>query len=95
MSELKFSIEALEIMEEFISGFPIALRESYRNKIMRGIEYQLLKQGLHEVTKDVFFESLDETLPKSFEPVILRFKDPQRLSGMVASQRAVDGSSPQ
>jgi multimeric flavodoxin WrbA len=61
---------------------------------MKGVEYQLLKKRLNKITKDILFESLDENLPKSFEPVILRFKDPKRLSGMVASQKGVDKANP-
>lgn len=90
MSDMQFSDNAKEIMEKLISSFPIVIRKSYRDKIMKGIEYQLLKKGLNEVTKDILFESLDETLPKSFDPIILRFKDPQKLSDMVASQKEVD-----
>ena len=94
MSDIQFSVEAKEIMEKFISIFPVAIRESYRIKIMKGVEYQLLKKGLSEVSKDIFLKSLDETLAKSFEPIILRFKDPQKLSGMVASQKEVDKENP-
>jgi len=94
MSDIKFSNEAKEVMEKFFASFPVAIRESYRNKIMKGVEYQLLKKGLSEVTKDIFLKSLDETLPKSFEPIILRFKDPQKLSTMVTSQKEVDKENP-
>ena len=53
MSDMQFSDDTREIMEKFISSFPIAIRESYRSKIMKGVEYQLLKKGLNEVTKDI------------------------------------------
>lgn len=94
MSDLKFSDEAKEVLEKFISIFPLAIRESYRNKTMKGVEYQLLKKGLNEVTKDIFLESLEETFLKSFEPIIMRFRDPQKLSGMVASQKEIDKTNP-
>ena len=94
MADIQFTDDAQEVLEQFMAHFPIAIRESYKTRIMRGVEYQLLKKGLNKVTKDVFFESLDESLSKSFEPVILRFTDPERLSGMVASQKEVDGKRP-
>jgi len=94
MSDIQFSDEAKKVMENFISGFPAAIRESYKNKITKGVEYQLLKKGLTEVTKDIFIASLEETLSKSFEPIILRCKDPQKLSAMVASQKEIDEENP-
>jgi hypothetical protein len=71
MTEIAFSDEAKEVLEKFIASFPLGVRASYKDKIMRGVEYQLLTQGLTVVTKDVFFQSLDETFPRSFEPLIL------------------------
>jgi multimeric flavodoxin WrbA len=94
MSDTKLSNEAKEVMENVLSIFPSVIRESYKTKIMKGVEYLLLKKGLTEVTKDVFLEALEETLLKSFEPVILRFKDPQKISDMVASQKEVDEKNP-
>jgi len=94
MSGIKFSDEAQEVIEKFFASFPVAIRESYRNKIMKNVEYQLLKNGLSEMTRDIFLKSLDETLSKSFEPIILRVKDPQKLSAMVASQKEVDKENP-
>jgi len=94
MTEIAFSDEAKEVLEKFIASFPLGVRASYKDEIMRGVEYQLLKKGLTVATKDVFFQSLDETFPRSFEPLILRLKDPQRFSRMVAAQKEVDNSTP-
>ena len=39
MDELIFADDMRETMGQFLAVFPDATRESYRNKLMRGIEY--------------------------------------------------------
>ncbi len=94
MNNIKLSDEAKDVLEKLISVFPLASRESCRQKIMKGIDYQLLKQSSSEATKDILLKALEETLAKSFEPVILKFKSPEKLSGIVASQKQVDKENP-
>jgi multimeric flavodoxin WrbA len=94
MSDIKFSDEAKAIMEQFLSRFPVAIRESYRNKTMKGVEYQLLKHGCIEVAKDLLLEAIEGSLEKSFEPVILGLKDPKKLSDIAASQKEVNKENP-
>jgi multimeric flavodoxin WrbA len=94
MDELIFADEVRETMEQFMAVFPDSTRESYRIRLMRGIEYQALKKGVSRVTRDMFIAALGETFPKSFDPLVMRFKDPQGLSAMVSRQKEVDRSRP-
>ena len=94
MEKLAFADDGREIYEQFMAIFPDATREGYRKRILRGIEYQLLRKGGTLVTREVFLDALDDTLPRSFEPLSLRFKDPKRLSAMVGSQKEVDRTNP-
>ena len=94
MTDLNFADDAKKLMEQFLSSFPVAIRDSYRAKVLKGVEYCLLKQKLSQVTKDVFFEGLSEAFPKSFEPLLLRFKDPHKLTEMMTSQKKIDEENP-
>jgi len=92
--DLNFAEDARELMEQFIASFPAAIRESYRARVLKGVEYQMLKRGLSRVSKDVFMDGLCESFPKSFEPLLLRFKDPEKLTGMMAAQKKIDEKNP-
>ena len=94
MTDVNLADDALELMEQFIASFPAAIRESYREKVLKGVEYQMLKRGLSRVNKDVFIDGLCEAFPKSFEPLLLRFKDPEKLTGMMAAQKKIDEEHP-
>lgn len=94
MTELNFADDAREMMEQFLAAFPAAIKESYRTKVLKGVEYRMLKEGVSSVSRDIFIDGLFEAFPKSFEPLLLRFRDPQRLSGMVASQKKIDEGNP-
>lgn len=94
MTDLNFADDAKELMEQFISSFPVAIKESYRAKVLKGVEYHLLKKRLSEVTKDVFVDGLYEAFPKSFEPLLLHFKDPEKLTSMMVSQKKIDEENP-
>lgn len=94
MAEIKFSDEAKEALEQFLAPFPSVSRETNRLKVMRGVEYQLLKKGVGEATMDIFLEAIGETFPKSFEPLTLRFKDPESLTALVANQKKVNEENP-
>lgn len=94
MKELIFADDMRETMGQFLAVFPDATRESYRNKLMRGIEYQALKKEVSLVTRDMFIDALGDTFPKSFDPLVLRFKDPKGLSAMVSMQKEVDRAHP-
>lgn len=94
MKELIFADDMRETMDQFLGVFPDATRESCRNKLMRGIEYQALKNGVTLVTRDMFIDALEDTFPKSFDPLVMRFKDPKGLSAMVSRQKEVDREHP-
>ena len=94
MAEIQFADDAREVMDQFIAYFPEAIKESYKTKVLKGVEYQLLKRGLTVASKDVFIDALYEVFPKSFDPMLLRFKDPQKLAGMVEAQKKVDEKNP-
>jgi multimeric flavodoxin WrbA len=94
MKDLRFTDDVRETMEQFLAVFPDATRESYRNRLTGGIEYQALKKGVTLITRDMFMEAMEDTFPKSFDPLIRRFKDPQGLSEMVSRQKAVDRANP-
>ncbi len=94
MADLIFADDARETMEQFMAVFPDATRESYRIRLMRGLEYQALKKGVSRVTRDMFIDALGETFPKSFDPLVMRFKDPQGLTAMVTAQKEVDRARP-
>ena len=94
MDKLIFADDARETMERFMAVFPDATRDSYRRRLMRGIEYQALKKGVSQVTREMFIDALGETFPKSFDPMVMRFKDPKALAAMVAGQKEVDRAHP-
>ena len=94
MAEIQFADDAREIMDQFIASFPEAIKESYKTKVLKGVEYQILKKGLTLASKDVFIDALYEAFPKSFEPLLLRYKDPEKLTGMMAAQKKIDEENP-
>jgi len=94
MAEVQFADGAREIMEQFIASFPEATKESYKTKVLKGVEYQLLKKGLTVASKDLLIDALYEVFPKSFDPLLLRFKDPQKLASMMEKQKKVDEKNP-
>jgi len=94
MEEMIFADDVRETMDQFLGVIPDATRASYRSRLMRGIEYQALKKGVTLVSRDMFIEAMEGTFPKSFDPLIRRFKDPQGLSEMVSRQKAVDRANP-
>jgi multimeric flavodoxin WrbA len=94
MAQVQFADDAREIMEQFVASFPEAIKESYKTKILKGVEYQLLKKGLDVASKDIFIDALYEIFPKSFDPLLLRFKDPQKLKSMMEEQKKVDEANP-
>ena len=94
MTDLNFADDAKELMEQFLSSFPVAIRDSNRAKVLKGIEYCLLKRQLSQVTKDIFFDGLSEAFPKSFEPLLLRFTDTKKLTKMMSAQKKIDEENP-
>ena len=94
MAEIQFADDAREIMDQFIASFPEAIKESYKTKVLKGVEYQILKKGLTLASKDVFIDALYEAFPKSFEPLLLRYKDPQKLTSMMTAQKKIDEEHP-
>ena len=94
MAEVQFADDAREIMKQFIASFPQAIKESYETKVLKGVEYQLLKKGLAVASKDILIDALYEVFPKSFDPLLLRFKDPQKLTSMMEQQKKVDETNP-
>ena len=94
MIEVQFADDAREIMKKFITSFPEAIKESYKTKVLKGVEYQLLKKGLAVASKDILIDALYEVFPKSFDPLLLRFKDPQKLTSIMEEQKKVDDTNP-
>ena len=94
MAEVQFADDARGIMEQFIASFPEATKESYKAKVLKGVEYQLLKKGLTVASKDLLIDALYDVFPKSFDPLLLRFKDPQRLTSMMEKQKKVNETNP-
>lgn len=92
--EIPFTDDARELMEQFMAYFPAAMRDSYRRKVLRGVEYQMLKQGVPQASRAVLLDGLCEAFPKSFEPLLLRFKDPERLRRLMAAQKTIDQDHP-
>ena len=54
MAEIQFADDAREVMDQFIAFFPEAIKESYKTKVLKGVEYQLLKRGLYGSVKRCF-----------------------------------------
>ena len=71
MAEVQFTDDARDIMEQFVASFPEAIKGTYKTKVLKGVEYQLLKKGLAEASKDILIDALYEVFPKSFDPLLL------------------------
>lgn len=94
MMEIKFSDEAKETMEQLLALWPIATRASYEKKMRKAAAFHFLQSGADQITRELLLEAIEEEFPKSFEPIILRFKDPKALSALAASQKKVDEKNP-
>jgi len=94
MTEIKLSPDAAEALEKFLAVFPGASREANRKKTLSGLACQLLRQGLPEATKEVLIAAIEETFPKSFEPLIMRLKDPKALMELAGSQKEIRAEKP-
>ena len=94
MADLPLTPEARELLEKFLQSFPSAIRATNRRKTLNSVEYVLLKQGLSQVAPETLFAAIEQAYPKSFEPIILRLKDPQKLKELAGSQKEVDEQHP-
>ena len=94
MLDINFTDEAKETMQQFLSKFPAAIRQSYKNKTMAGVEYLLLKNKSTLVSKDLLIEALETSLEKSFEPVFIGLKDRKKLLEIAESQKQIDEKNP-
>jgi hypothetical protein len=94
MPEIKLSVEAQDTLNKFLSVFPSASREVNRKKALQGVAFQLLTKDVAEATKDMVLEAIEETFPKSFEPITMRLRDAKALTELAASQKEVNREHP-
>lgn len=94
MPDLKLSDAASELLDRFVSVFPVLSREANQKKILDRAEHLMLKQGQTEANRDLLLEAITTAYPGSYEPVILRHRDPELLSALVHSQKALDAGNP-
>ena len=94
MVEIKYSDEAKNVCEKFLAVFPGAGRESNRLKLVKAVEYQLLKKNLDEATKDSVLEAIENAYPQSFAPITMRLRDPKALMELAASQKEINLENP-
>ncbi len=94
MAEIKYSDEAKDVCDKFLAIFPGAGKEENRIKIVKAVEYHLLKKNLDEATKDIVLEAIENAFPRSFAPITMRFRDPKSLMELAASQKKVNLKNP-
>ncbi len=93
MEKSCFTADAHQVMEKFLSFWPVMSKAFHEHRLLEAIEYRLLKEGGNRVTKDLVINALAERYP-SFETFILALKNPERVAAIMNDQKSIDEHKP-
>ena len=93
MTTLPLAPDAQATLDKFLSFWPLMSRSHQQDKVLRAAEYQMLKQGAVEVSRDMLMIAIEQQFP-AFETFVLGLKDPARIQQVVAAQKQIDHTNP-
>jgi multimeric flavodoxin WrbA len=94
MKELDWQEEASRTLGEVLTVWPRMTQKLWKERIERQCSLLAGHHGTTAIDKKLLFEALESLLPPSYEPLLLRWKDPAALKRIASSQQSVDEESP-
>lgn len=94
MKRFTWDAEPEEKLEALCGFLPPILQGRWKERFIRCAERIVAYDGGTVVTADIFWDAVYEVLPGGYEPLILRFKDPERLKADMLSSRSQEDMQP-
>lgn len=94
MEKYRLSDDASTFLEKLLQFWPGIIRPAWRERIERNLHFHSLMTNQKEISLELMVSAVRETVPPSFEPLLLRLTNPQALKDIVKSQESVDEAHP-
>jgi len=94
MKKFTWHDEADAKLEALCGFIPPIMQDRWKQRLILCAERIVAYEGGAKVTADIFWRAVYEFFPGGYEPLILRYKDPERLRADVTAARAQEDLLP-
>ena len=94
MKELIWEDEAKETLNQILGIWPRIIRPNWKEKIEKSCIRIALVNDKTRITKELVIEAAEDALPKSYEPPLMRVRNPEAFRQKMLSQEKPDLENP-
>ncbi len=94
MAEVTWKDGLKNSVQSLCAIFPEIIRQKWIDRIVECAERIACRTGSNTIGDDILWKAVYEVLPGGYEPLILRFQDPERLKKEMASSKNQENLAP-